>query len=253
MPTLDFPWGRMAYTNSGQGAGRTVVFLHGSGCDSADWAGVLACLPPATRRLCLDFRGHGASDAPAVPFSLGDLAGDVLALVERLGLEAPLLVGHSLGGMVALEAARWKAASGATARLAGLVLLEGWTSLSAATSAFVGQRFYGRLAPSSVLSIRAKWEATLGRTSPENWQAFWRTVEAFDGWGFLQQARLPIWEVYGGLGRNEPAQALLRVPANACIRWRWIEGVGHYLTHEAPAEVAEVVSQALEQLAVLEG
>ena len=53
----------------------------------------------------MDFRGHGRSDVPGGPFTLAGLADDVLALVDRLELGGVVLVGHSLGGMVALDAA----------------------------------------------------------------------------------------------------------------------------------------------------
>ncbi len=240
---LSLPWGRLAYSDSG-GQATPLIFLHGTGCDSADWRGVLAALPPGSRQICLDFRGHGASSVPAAPFTLGNLAEDVLALAGHLRLARCLLVGHSLGGMVALQAARQVAAR--SAQVAGLILLEGWTSLSAA-QAFEGERFYGRLDPFAIARIRAKWERTVDSFPPAVWQVFWHTVETFDAWDTLQSARIPIWEVYGGLGRAEQTQTRLQVPANPCICWRWLAGAGHYLPHERPGEVAEICAAACAQ------
>lgn len=87
-------------------AGRPpLVALHGL-------IGSGACLLPLARALGKDFdlilpdaRGHGASNAPARGYLYGDLAGDVLGLIDRLALPAPVLVGHSMGGMTATVAA----------------------------------------------------------------------------------------------------------------------------------------------------
>ncbi len=67
-----------------------------------------ACLVPFARSLedafdvvLPDARGHGRSSAPSAGYSYGDLAGDVVGLIERLGLKAAILLGHSMGGMTA--------------------------------------------------------------------------------------------------------------------------------------------------------
>jgi pimeloyl-ACP methyl ester carboxylesterase len=48
-----------------------------------------------------DARGHGKSGAPSKGYLYRDLAGDVVALIEKLSLDAPVLLGHSMGGMTA--------------------------------------------------------------------------------------------------------------------------------------------------------
>lgn len=72
-----------------------------------------ACLAPLARALEDDFdvvlpdaRGHGKSSAPAQGYLYGDLAGDVVELIRSLNLNAPILLGHSMGGMTAAVAAR---------------------------------------------------------------------------------------------------------------------------------------------------
>ena len=72
-----------------------------------------ACLAPLARALESDFdlvlpdaRGHGKSSAPAKGYSYGDQAGDVVELLRSLKLQAPILLGHSMGGMTAAVAAR---------------------------------------------------------------------------------------------------------------------------------------------------
>ena len=231
MAFLTRDWGRMAYTDSG-GSGPPLLFLHGTGCDTADWAGVFAALPAGVRCIAMDFRAHGASDLPRGAFLLEDLATDALALLEHLAVRRAVIVGHSLGGMVGMAAAARSAA------VSGLVLLEGWTHLVAAARAFKGTRFYGRLPEPRVDEIRRKAEATRLRIARPVWDPFWASVQQFDGAPFLEQAPVPVTEVYGSLGRTAATERLLAVPARPNIEWVWIEGAGHYLPHEAPGAVA---------------
>jgi pimeloyl-ACP methyl ester carboxylesterase len=67
-----------------------------------------ACLSPLARTLEADFdvilpdaRGHGRSSAPANGYSYPELAADVIGLIKKLDLDAPILLGHSMGGLTA--------------------------------------------------------------------------------------------------------------------------------------------------------
>lgn len=234
MATIPMPWGEMAYLNSGN-LGQPFLLLHGTGCDSSDWAAMIEGLPRNGRYIALDFRGHGLSTVPTQPFTLVDLAEDVLYLVNYLSLQSLVIVGHSLGGMVAMEVARHSPC------VAGLVLLEGWTSLSAAGSAFDPGRFYGSLSQTVIAQIQQKSEETRNRFKPEVWNNFWESVKNFDGYTYLEQARIPIYETFGGMGRNDLTEQKLRIPPNPNIRWVWIPNAGHYLPHERPAEVGKII------------
>jgi len=82
------------------GAGRPVVLVHAIGCDHRMWDSLARSLAPARRVIAVDARGHGASPVPPRPYSLEDLADDVVALLDRLGIERADYVGLSMGGMV---------------------------------------------------------------------------------------------------------------------------------------------------------
>lgn len=242
MAVLSLNWGEMSYEDTG-GDGAALVLLHGTGCDSADWYGLLRHMPPHTRTVRFDFRGHGRSTVPREPFGLGALAADVLAAIRTLELDRPTVVGHSLGGMVAMEMARREP------RIAALVLLEGWTRLAVVGRAFAGARHYGALPEPRVAEIKLKAEATRGRFGEDVWRGFWSSVERFDGEAFLARAGIPILEAYGGMGRGPATRELLAVPPNPAIEFAWIEGAGHYLPQERPGDVARLCSAFVERCA----
>jgi len=226
----------MAYRDTG-GNGIPVIFLHGSGCDSDDWDGVLSMLAPGLRSIRMDFRGHGASDTPSGEFTLDELATDVLALADHLAIEKAVVVGHSLGGMVALAVASRSSVA------AALVLLEGWTALRAA-EAFVGNRFHGMLPPEIIGQIQQKSADTRARFVPEIWQAFWATVVSFDARQYLDTAVIPIWELYGEMGKTDAMPQQLLVPYRKNIQLCWMLNCGHYLPQENPLDVASIIIEA---------
>lgn len=81
------------------------VLLHGVASSARTWDGVARHLAAAGHPVyAVDFRGHGRSDGPEAGYDLATCAADLAAAVERLGLSRPILVGHSLGAMVILEA-----------------------------------------------------------------------------------------------------------------------------------------------------
>lgn len=96
------------YTVQGGGA-QSVVLLHGL-FGSGDNLGALAReLAPEYRVVSVDLRNHGRSPHSA-SMTLGELAGDVLAVLDDLGITSAHLVGHSLGGKVAMQLALTAAA-----------------------------------------------------------------------------------------------------------------------------------------------
>lgn len=95
-----------------------VILLHGIGGDHTTWSVVADHLADRYRVYAVDQRGHGSSDR-ADRYSFRLMAEDVWALADELGLEEVRLVGHSMGGLVALIAAQLR-----PDRVAGLVVEE---------------------------------------------------------------------------------------------------------------------------------
>lgn len=77
-----------------------VVLSTSIGTTHAMWDGQVPALAEHFRVLCYDHRGHGRSAAPPGPYSMADLAGDVVGLLDRLGIARASFCGISMGGMV---------------------------------------------------------------------------------------------------------------------------------------------------------
>jgi pimeloyl-ACP methyl ester carboxylesterase len=92
---------RLAVRDSG-GNGTTAVLLHGLGAPQRSWDRVAPLLASHFRVVTYDQRGHGAS-AAADDYSLDAFLADLQAVLDTLALQQPLLVGHSFGGLLAVD------------------------------------------------------------------------------------------------------------------------------------------------------
>jgi pimeloyl-ACP methyl ester carboxylesterase len=86
-----------------QGEGRALVLLHGVAMSSVFFERNVADLSRDHRVITLDFRGHGSSPYIEGGHTVAQYARDVRALIERLGLDRPVLVGWSMGSLVAWD------------------------------------------------------------------------------------------------------------------------------------------------------
>lgn len=95
-----------------------IVFLHYWGGSSRTWRHITSELTHSYRTIATDHRGWGQSDAPASGYTLADLAADAQGVIDALGLQRYVMVGHSMGGKVAQLIASRRPSG-----LAGLVLV----------------------------------------------------------------------------------------------------------------------------------
>ncbi|MFB2597001.1 alpha/beta fold hydrolase [Herbiconiux sp. P17] len=102
-----------------RGTGPAVVLLHGTSANHAVWEPVGDALADRATVLALDQRGHGRSDKPATGYTGPDFAGDVVTVLDALGLDRAIVAGHSLGGRNA-----WLAAARHPDRVSGAVVVD---------------------------------------------------------------------------------------------------------------------------------
>jgi len=92
----------LSYVRQGEGAGPALVLLHFFGGSSRSWRGVMDRLPPDLTCVAVDLPGFGGSDPPEPGCTVESQAAAVEALLDRLGLGRRAVVGHSMGGKIAL-------------------------------------------------------------------------------------------------------------------------------------------------------
>ncbi len=91
----------IAYTELGQGD-QTVVLIHGLGSYMPAWKNNAAELAKHYRVIAIDLPGFGKSDKPDAPYSMKYFARKLESLFDELGVRNPVLIGHSMGGQIAM-------------------------------------------------------------------------------------------------------------------------------------------------------
>jgi pimeloyl-ACP methyl ester carboxylesterase len=118
------------------GTGRPpVVFVHGFGCAHSDWDSQVAHLSQRHQTVGVDLRSHGASPGGAADCSIERYGADVAEVMRALVLPPAVLVGHSMGCRVVIEAALQ-----APEHTAGLILVDG-SQFAPAMAAVLRERF----------------------------------------------------------------------------------------------------------------
>jgi pimeloyl-ACP methyl ester carboxylesterase len=235
---------KLAYTETGRG-GPPIVFIHGMGCDSSDFAPQFEYFRQRHRVVAVDLRGHGESDVPAGGYTIAALADDVLWLCDELGVYKPIVVGHSLGGVVALEiAARRPDAATAIALLDSPVLIppqvgEALAPLGAAMrSPAYRDAMIGFLAsnfgPADDQERKGRILERAGRLPQHVGVALWEHgLETYDSVSAVQACALPVLYLHAAVPSD------LGQFARLCPRLMVGEtvGAGHWLQLEVPGQV----------------
>ena len=92
----------LAYEEMNSGA-PPIILVHGWSCDHTVFARQSEFLRQTHHVVLVDLRGHGESDAPHQDYTMVAFADDLAWLCTELALVKPIVVGHSMGGNVALE------------------------------------------------------------------------------------------------------------------------------------------------------
>lgn len=158
---MNGPQGKLFVDDGGRG-GVPVVFLHSAAGSTKHWTAQLGHLRQTRRAVAIDLRGHGQSDQPRDGhFEIAQLASDVAAVVDALDLPPFVLVGHSMGGAVAVSYAGQH-----PGRLAGLFLLDPAADLRKMPPDQAKAMMAGLRSDAWIDAVWAFWEPTLERSSP---------------------------------------------------------------------------------------
>jgi pimeloyl-ACP methyl ester carboxylesterase len=245
----------IAYADSGD-EGPAVACIHGLGGSMRAWEPQIDAVAAAGyRAIAHDARGAGRSDVPDGPYSVEGWAADAVALVDALNVERAVLVGHSVGTMVAEHAAL---ALGD--RCLGLVLIGGALAWPEESRPVFEQRAElaraGRLDEVAAAVAQTGLSERCRASRPDLEDAFRAMIEANDPDGYAESAlatsrgrmidpgrlECPALAVAGGLDQVTPpaaAEAIAAAIPNG--RSETIPGAAHWCQVEDP----EAVSAAL--------
>lgn len=236
-----------------------VVLLHGLSDSGECWSHLAHALAADYDLIMPDSRGHGRSSAPEQGYQTSDLVADLLGLITYLGLDRPVLIGHSMGGLTAAVAATM-----APELLRGMVLED---------PAFRDEGTWAERANtdwiSPFLATQALSEAAIiaqGRANSPGWAAEvfppwarakrqasvrifdWFQQPAPDGASIVSHIPLPTLLVTGDPSRGAiitPAMAEQFTHLNPLFQVAYIPGVGHCIRYERPWQYAALIQQFL--------
>lgn len=247
----------MTYLDRGSGD-PPLVFVHCGNCQRGVWRETLDAFAPSHRVVAMDLAGHGQSTAQRDSWSIGGLGADVAALVAELKLERVVLVGNSMGGPVALEAAR-RLGRG---RVLGVVavdtlhdvefswpdeaferLLASYERDFAKTCDAAMQRLLPEDAPQA---HRDRLRAETCRNDAKAFVALFRTFRGYDMAEALRAAAVPVRAINSKLIPTAVATNRRHEPSFAAAL---LEGVGHYPQFERPAEFQAQLRRFVDELA----
>ncbi|MFH9424578.1 alpha/beta fold hydrolase [Streptomyces sp. NPDC017529] len=239
------------------GTGRPLVFLHGWGTSGRVWDSQAADLMTDHRVITVDWRGCGRSDRPATGYTIAEVTHDILDFIDALALDNPVLIGSSIAGAFAIEAA-----------LAAPDNIGAVIPVNAGMHHFSGRR---EAMDQLLADLRADRAGTLADFIPQwyrpgvsaamtDWtvrqvlEATFRIDQlvadqaAYDPRGRLGQVRVPTTFLHGELDTEVP----LAIPRE-CVdlipnaRLTIIEGAGHMPQQDQAERFTQALREALRQ------
>jgi pimeloyl-ACP methyl ester carboxylesterase len=242
-----------------------LLFVHGFACAHGDWRHQLDFFSSTREVIACDLRGHGETPGRAHECTIENYGGDVAALVNNLELRDVILVGHSMGCRVVLEASRL-----VPKRVRGLVLIDGSRQGTAgdpaqaealARSAIVAAG-YAQFSENVFRQMFLQWSplaeeifARVKRMPPETGTALWANMVRWDvtqldaalasvrvpllaiqsTWITPERKRLPLEE-----GQSSPWLELLKSHGARAVV---VPKTGHFTMLEAPAPVNRLIAE----------
>jgi pimeloyl-ACP methyl ester carboxylesterase len=242
----------------GSGAGLPVVLIHGNFASSRWWGELLAEPMAGVRLIAVDLPGFFGSPAPADHRpSIYTFADAVIELSDALELDAPVIVGHSLGGAVAMEVALKR-----PARVRALALIDSCPpdGLKTPEAYYPILESYRTSRPALAQALRAIMPARQPRYFDElvddaaamHPAAFSGNARALENWNAAGRTRAypgPVLVISGVLDPLITAEMAARTAAAfALAREVRLEGVGHSPQIEAPARFRAELARFLEEV-----
>ncbi|MGM0584967.1 MAG: 3-oxoadipate enol-lactonase [Pseudomonadota bacterium] len=248
------------YADEGDRGGRPVVFANSLGTDFRVWDRLVGLMPEEMRLIRFDKRGHGLSEAPPAPYRMEDLADDLAGLLDRMELKGAVVVGLSIGGLIAqMLAARRPELVG------GIVLMdtaakigdpEMWNERIAkaqgegigAMADAVMERWFSAAFRANRTEELTAWRNMLTRTPAEGYAGCCAAIRDADLREAAGRISVPVLAMAGDEDGSTPPE-LVKATADLIpgARFEVVSGAGHLPCVEQPAACASMILGFMEE------
>ncbi|MEM7632074.1 MAG: 3-oxoadipate enol-lactonase [Pseudomonadota bacterium] len=247
------------YRTEGPEDGPPVVFVNSLGTDYRLWDKLLPLLPGGLRLIRYDKRGHGLSNCPTPPFTMGALVHDLEQLLDHLEVKGAVIVGCSIGGMIAqglavkrLDQVRAMVLSNTGAKIG---TTEMWADriaaveaggIEALADATLERWFSNAFRATPELSA---WRAMLTRTPAAGYIGCSSAIANTDFYTTTASLTLPTLGIAGSEDGSTPPDLVRETVALVKgAQFELIRGAGHLPMVEAPDRFAEILTSFLRDI-----
>ena len=256
--------GRFTFEAAGDASKIPLVFLHGIGGAARAWRDQLGAFGDRYRAIAWDMPGYGGS-APLAAVSIATLAGALQDFLGQIGATRPILVGHSIGGMVVQE---WLVKYPTIA--AAVVLAQTSPAFGKADGEWQKSFIDARLGPldrgETMVSLAPALVRELVGDDPDtsgmelardcmagvpeaSYRACMLALLGFDRRHALQEIKVPTLVLSGSKDKNAPAPMMAKmagfIPSASYVE---LEGVGHLANLERPDAFNSTLDQFLKTI-----
>jgi 3-oxoadipate enol-lactonase len=251
--------GRFSYEAAGDSSQRPLVFLHGIGGAARAWRGQIMAFGDRYRAIAWDMPGYGGS-TPLATVSIATLADALQDFLHKVGAIRPVLVGHSIGGMIVQQ---WLVKYPASA--AAVVLAQTSPAFGKSDGDWQKTFIDARLGPldrgETMRSLAPRLVKDLVGDDPDaggmelardcmagvpeaSYRASMLALLGFDQRSALKEIKVPTLVLSGSKDKNAPAPMMAKmatyIPSATYVEF---EGIGHLVNLERPG----IFNTALDQ------
>lgn len=253
MPSAELNGLRLNYERAGHG-GPELLFVHGWCCDRTAFRPQFEHFARTSAVTSVDLRGCGESDHPDDGYGIPDFAEDLAQFCVEVGIEKPVIAGHSLGGMIAVELAAQQ-----PSLPAALVLVDPGPIDPLPTTVEFFEEFVEQLEGPTGEDVRRLYVADMGARDPELAQwivdlmcsvplpiaaAVIRGVIAWNGVEAFARCTVPVLLLRSDLGEDPDALRLRRIKPD--LQVGITVGAGHFHQLEVPDQVNAMIERFLQ-------